>query len=57
MEFFGLTLFGSLSGGGLLAVAAVIFIVGLCLTIKGGDWFVDAASAIAKIFTKGNKFH
>ena len=48
MEFFGLTLFGSMSGGGLLAVAAVIFIVGLVLTIKGGDWFVDSASWFAE---------
>ena len=48
MEFFGLTLFGSLTGGGLLAVAAVIFIVGLVLTIKGGDWFVDSASWFAE---------
>ena len=48
MEFFGFTLFGSLSGGALLAVAAVIFIVGLILTIKGGDWFVDSASWFAE---------
>ena len=48
MEFFGLTFFGSLTGGGLLAVAAVIFVVGLCLTIKGGDWFVDSASWFAE---------
>ena len=48
MEFFGFTLFGSLSGGGLLAVAAGIFIVGLILTIKGGDWFVDSASWFAE---------
>ena len=48
MEFFGLTLFGSLTGGGLLAVAAVIFIVGLVLVIKGGDWFVDSASWFAE---------
>ena len=48
MEFFGLTLFGSLSGGALLAVAAGIFIVGLILTIKGGDWFVDSASWFAE---------
>ena len=34
MEFFGFTLFSSLSGGALLAVAAVIFVIGLCLTIK-----------------------
>ncbi len=48
MEFFGITLFGSLSGVPLLAVAAVIFIVGLVLTIKGGDWFVDSASWFAE---------
>ena len=48
MEFFGFTLFGSLEGGVLLAVAAVIFIVGLALTIKGGDWFVDSASWFAE---------
>ena len=48
MEFFGFTLFGSLNGGGLLAVAAVIFAVGLYLTIKGGDWFVDSASWFAE---------
>ena len=48
MEFFGFTLFGSLTGGALLAVAAVIFAVGLCLTIKGGDWFVDSASWFAE---------
>lgn len=48
MEFFGFALFGSLQGGALLAVAAVIFIVGLLLTIKGGDWFVDSASWFAE---------
>ena len=48
MEFFGFTIFGGLSGGALLAVAAVIFIVGLVLTIKGGDWFVDSASWFAE---------
>ena len=48
MEFFGFTLFGGLEGGALLAVAAVIFIVGLVLTIKGGDWFVDSASWFAE---------
>ena len=48
MEFFGFTLFASLSGGALLAVAAGIFIVGLILTIKGGDWFVDSASWFAE---------
>ena len=48
MEFFGFTLFGSLTGAPLLAVAAVIFAVGLALTIKGGDWFVDSASWFAE---------
>ena len=48
MEFFGFTLFGSLQGGGLLVVAIIIFIVGLTLTIKGGDWFVDSASWFAE---------
>ena len=48
MEFFGFTLFDSLGGGGLLAVAAGIFIIGLMLTIKGGDWFVDSASWFAE---------
>ncbi|MBR5314445.1 MAG: calcium/sodium antiporter [Clostridia bacterium] len=48
MEFFGFTLFGGLSGGALMAVAAVIFVVGLALTIKGGDWFVDSASWFAE---------
>ena len=48
MEFFGFTLFGSLADGALLAVAAGIFIVGLMLTIKGGDWFVDSASWFAE---------
>ena len=48
MEFFGFAFFGSLTGGALLAVAAVIFVVGLVLTIKGGDWFVDSASWFAE---------
>jgi len=48
MDFFGFTLFNGLSGGTLLAVAAGIFIVGLILTIKGGDWFVDSASWFAE---------
>ena len=50
MEFFGFTLFGSLADAALLAVAAGIFIVGLMLTIKGGDWFVDSASWFAEAF-------
>ena len=48
MEFFGFSFFGSLSNGALLAVAAAIFFVGLALTIKGGDWFVDSASWFAE---------
>ena len=48
MEFFGFSLFGSLNGVALMAVAAVIFVVGLFLTIKGGDWFVDSASWFAE---------
>ena len=48
MEFFGYTLFGSLTGGALLAVSAVIFVVGLVFIIKGGDWFVDSASWFAE---------
>ena len=48
MEFFGFSFFGSLEGVGLMAVAAVIFAVGLFLTIKGGDWFVDSASWFAE---------
>ena len=48
MEFFGFTLFASLTGGSLLAVAAVLFAVGLVLIIKGGDWFVDSASWFAE---------
>jgi len=48
MEFFGFALFNSLTGGGLLAVAAIIFVIGLVLVIKGGDWFVDSASWFAE---------
>ena len=48
MDFFGFTFFDGLSQGPLLAVAAGIFIVGLILTIKGGDWFVDSASWFAE---------
>ncbi len=48
MEFFGFTIFGSLGGGALSAVAACIFIVGLVFIIKGGDWFVDSASWFAE---------
>ena len=30
-------------------VVLVLFIVGLVLIIKGGDWFVDSASWIAEV--------
>lgn len=50
MEFFGFTLFGALSGGPLLAIAAGLFVIGLILVIKGGDWFVDSASWFAEAF-------
>ncbi len=50
MEFFGFTLFGSLAAGPMLAVAAVLFVIGLVLIIKGGDWFVDSASWFAEAF-------
>ena len=48
MDFFGFTLFGDITGPLLLVIAAVIFVVGLVLTIKGGDWFVDSASWFAE---------
>ena len=48
MDFFGFTLFGEITGPLLLVIAAVIFVVGLILTIKGGDWFVDSASWFAE---------
>lgn len=48
MEFFGYTLFGTLSGGALLAVSAIVFIIGLVFIIKGGDWFVESASWFAE---------
>lgn len=48
MEFFGFTILGSLTGGPLLAIAAVIFVIGIVLVIKGGDWFVDSAAWFAE---------
>lgn len=48
MEFFGFTLFGSLGSGAIMAIAAGLFVVGLVLIIKGGDWFVDSASWFAE---------
>ena len=29
-------------------LAALLFILGIVLVIKGGDWFVDASSFIAR---------
>ena len=48
MEFFGFSLFESLTKGPMTAVAAVFFVAGLVLVIKGGDWFVDSASWFAE---------
>ena len=48
MEFFGFGVFGSLGGTALMAVAVGVFLVGLFLTIKGGDWFVDSAAWFAE---------
>ena len=48
MEFFGFNPFPALAGGGLIAVAVAIFVAGLILVIKGGDWFVDSASWFAE---------
>ena len=48
MEFFGYTLFSSFTDTSILAIAAAVFIIGLFLTIKGGDWFVDSASWFAE---------
>ena len=33
-----------------MAIAIGLFIVGLILLIKGGDWFVDGATGIARRF-------
>ena len=33
-----------------LIIAIILFIVGLILLIKGGDWFVDGSSDLAEIF-------
>ena len=48
MEFFGFPLFTSLEGGGLIAIAVALFVIGLILVIKGGDWFVDSATWFAE---------
>ena len=33
-----------------MLVSVLLFAVGLVLLIKGGDWFVDGATGIAKRF-------
>lgn len=48
MEFFGISVFSSLSQGPLIAVGCVLFVLGLIFIIKGGDMFVDAASWFAE---------
>ena len=36
-----------------MLVPVLLFIVGLLFLIKGGDWFVDGASALARRFHLG----
>ena len=48
MEFFGFTILETMTGGPLLAVAAVLFVIGIVMVIKGGDWFVDSAAWFAE---------
>ena len=33
-----------------MLVSVLLFLVGLALLVKGGDWFVDAATALARRF-------
>ena len=35
-----------------MLIPVLLFIVGLACLIKGGDWFVDGASAIAEKFRR-----
>ena len=37
-------------GGITMLIPVLLFIVGLLFLIKGGDWFVDGASALARRF-------
>ena len=48
MEFFGFMFFESLGKNGILAIAIALFVVGIVLIIKGGDWFVDSATWFAE---------
>ena len=38
-----------------MLVPVLLFIVGLLFLIKGGDWFVDGASALARRFLLNTK--
>ena len=38
-----------MGSAGEIAIAAVLLVVGIVMIVKGGDWFVDAASWIAEI--------
>lgn len=49
MELFGVTLFGGMASGPLIAIAVATLVVGLIFIIKGGDWFVDSASWFAEV--------
>ena len=33
-----------------MLIPVILFIIGLLCLIKGGDWFVDGASALARRF-------
>ena len=55
MEFLGFTLFGGLKDGPLLIVAGVVFIVGLLLTIKGGDNTITLAEMATYLKNRGNR--
>ncbi len=33
-----------------MLIPVLLFIVGFCFSLKGGDWFVDGASALARRF-------
>ena len=38
-----------------MLISVILFAVGLVLLIKGGDWFVDGATGIAKRFNLQNR--
>ena len=37
-----------------MIIPGILFLLGLLCLIKGGDWFVDGASALARRFTCRN---